>query len=64
MVQWLSLSRTNKEGTGSNPSWGLSVWSYGFSCFSPQFKDMQVHRLNGDSKFPVGVMVCVHVSAL
>jgi len=61
----------SKKVSGSNPSWGLSVWSLhdlpvyewllsGYSGFLPPSKNMHV-RLLGDSKLSLGVSVSVCV---
>merc|ERR1712035_33517 len=70
----VSAAAAQQEGPGfESPSWqGLSVWSLhvllvsawvlsGYSGFLPQSKDMQHHRLIGDSKLPVGVMRVMNV---
>ena len=74
VVSWLALSPHIKRAPGSNPSGGLSVWSFltvcmwilsRYFCFLPLPKNIHV-RLIGDSKLSPGVSVslCGCVSRL
>jgi len=60
VVCWLAPSPHSKMVPGSNPGWGLSVWSLyvlsGYSGFLPPSKNMPVWLI-GDSKLSLGVSV-------
>ena len=56
VVWWLAPSPHSKRVPGSNPSWGLSVWSLHVLESTEEPKNMHV-RLIGDSKMSQGVSV-------